>query len=98
VVTAGQVQNGNTSTTTKLSVTVIDINNNRPQFGAATYLATVKENMPRGVPLEVTPAINVTDIDQVIIVVVVVVVIVEIVVIIVVIVFIIITNLQIYWL
>nr|KAG5692029.1 hypothetical protein BaRGS_026882 [Batillaria attramentaria] len=57
-------QLGETSTETKVSITVLDVNDNAPEFSSATYTATAQENTPRGVPLTLDSTIEVSDKDQ----------------------------------
>ena len=61
----GEVAGGETNATTKVSITVHDVNDNSPQFADTVYHASVQENTPRGVPLTVTTTIKVSDMDQV---------------------------------
>lgn len=60
----GQIQYGETTATTQVSITVLDVNNNGPQFGQDVYYATVQENTPVGVPITINTTVTVTDKDQ----------------------------------
>ncbi|XP_055954484.1 cadherin-23 [Patella vulgata] len=67
IIPAGQNNTGITWSTTSVSITVTDINDNRPVFTKPVYHASVAENSPKGIPLtmENGELIEVFDIDQV---------------------------------
>ncbi|KAK3582014.1 hypothetical protein CHS0354_039681 [Potamilus streckersoni] len=67
VVPTGQVNMGVTTATTLVTITVIDVNDNSPNFNSPWYNATILENMQQGVPITFTTPftiMNVSDIDQ----------------------------------
>ena len=66
VVPAGQVNNGATSATTLVTITVRDINDNTPTFSNTSYDATILENMQNNVPITFMGGVmRVSDADQV---------------------------------
>lgn len=60
-------QEGNTTTVTEVTVIILDVNDNSPQFNNQTYNASLQENTPEGVPITLTDPVSmiVSDIDQV---------------------------------
>lgn len=64
----GSANHGPTTTSTLVTITVEDINDNKPEFNANTYTAKILENMQDGVPVTltgVTTTMSVSDKDQV---------------------------------
>ncbi|ESO89125.1 hypothetical protein LOTGIDRAFT_154208 [Lottia gigantea] len=58
-------QTSNSSTITDYTITIKDINDNRPNFTASRYQATIEENMPEQIPLQFTGMdMSVEDKDQ----------------------------------
>ncbi|XP_048256977.1 cadherin-related family member 1-like [Haliotis rufescens] len=64
IVTDNQTQGGDTSTVTHVTVTILDVNDNSPEFSSSIINATVLENTPVGVPLSIEGVIEVKDIDM----------------------------------
>ncbi|CAC5393753.1 CDH23 [Mytilus coruscus] len=67
VVKQGSANNGPTTTSTLVTITVEDVNDNKPEFNANTYTAKILENMQDGVPVTltgVTTTMSVSDKDQ----------------------------------
>lgn len=60
-------QLGNTTVTTTVTITVLDLNDNPPEFSSPSFTATIKENSPPGVSLTLLSKaqIMVSDKDQV---------------------------------
>ncbi|KAK6170817.1 hypothetical protein SNE40_019119 [Patella caerulea] len=67
IIPPDQINTGITWSTTSVSITVTDINDNRPVFTKPVYHASVAENSPTGIPLTMDNGelIEVFDIDQV---------------------------------
>ena len=69
VVPNNQVNNGDTTATTLVTITVRDVNDNAPTFSESdNYQASVLENMQQDVPLTFTgdtTLMKIVDIDQV---------------------------------
>ncbi|KAL5018962.1 hypothetical protein ScPMuIL_004684 [Solemya velum] len=68
-VTAFEVNNGtpqprNTSTSTPMTITVLDGNDNAPVFSESHYSGTVEENSALGIPITTHDPIHVSDLDQ----------------------------------
>lgn len=51
--------------TTFVTITILDVNDNGPEFTSATYNVTVDENTQQGVPINLGMPINAYDSDQV---------------------------------
>lgn len=64
VIKPNDTPGGVTNATTQLSISVIDINDNPPVFNEKIYYATVNENTPRGVPLDINSTVSVSDADH----------------------------------
>ncbi|XP_048256819.1 cadherin-23-like [Haliotis rufescens] len=64
IVTDNQTQGEDTSTVTHVTVTILDVNDNSPEFSSSLINATVLENTPVGVPLGIEGVIEVKDIDM----------------------------------
>ncbi|XP_071105348.1 cadherin-23-like [Haliotis cracherodii] len=64
IVIDNQTQGGDTSTVTHVTVTILDVNDNSPEFSSTLINATVLENIPVGVPLSIEGVIEVMDIDM----------------------------------
>ncbi|BFZ03616.1 hypothetical protein BsWGS_06655 [Bradybaena similaris] len=56
--------NPNNESSTQVSITVTDVNDNPPEFTADNFTAVVLENTPAGVPITTTSVIEVVDRDQ----------------------------------
>uniref|UniRef100_A0A2C9KA32 Cadherin domain-containing protein n=1 Tax=Biomphalaria glabrata TaxID=6526 RepID=A0A2C9KA32_BIOGL len=61
----GQFDPSVSVSSTQVSITVLDVNDNLPEFKQGTYSATVQENTPKGAPLLMSSTIEVEDIDQI---------------------------------
>ncbi|XP_050394981.1 cadherin-23 isoform X6 [Patella vulgata] len=65
IVPANQVNNGLTTASTLVTITVEDVNDNSPVFNKINYKAQILENMQNGVPVTfVNDVMRVSDIDQ----------------------------------
>ncbi|ESP03941.1 hypothetical protein LOTGIDRAFT_230236 [Lottia gigantea] len=66
VIPNGQINYGQAWSTTDLSITLIDVNDNEPTFTQPLYTASIAENSPKGVPLTMSNGqlIEVSDADQ----------------------------------
>lgn len=68
MVQPGDPNLGSTTTSTLVTITVEDVNDNKPEFNSPVYTATVLENMQDGVPVTLTgttTTMSVSDKDQV---------------------------------
>lgn len=68
ILQATEITDGNFTNATssaRVTVTVTDVNDNRPVFEKPFYEATVVENTPQGAPLSMESTIRIADIDQV---------------------------------
>lgn len=63
--TPGQLQQGATHQTTQVFISVLDVNDNAPEFTRESYTASMKNSTPRGAPLTLSGIIEVTDGDRV---------------------------------
>ncbi|XP_053381728.1 protocadherin Fat 4-like [Mercenaria mercenaria] len=63
--TTNKTNYGITTTSTNVTVTVQDIDDNPPDISESSYYATVAENTPEDVPIKLNTTIVVTDIDQI---------------------------------
>ncbi|XP_046558201.1 protocadherin-like wing polarity protein stan [Haliotis rubra] len=64
IVPDNQTQLGDTSTVTSVTVSILDVNDNSPNFSSSIINATVFENTPVGVPLSLEGVTEVRDIDM----------------------------------